>query len=76
MLMNSSLFVLHLKSMVMSGMVMMEPRVVMKVVSVMSDGLRPYFRQNMVPKLATGMAMTTVLISLIKSLTPHILKRK
>lgn len=60
----------------MSGIVIMEPRVVMNVVSVMSDGLRPYFRQNMVPKLATGMAMTTVLMLFTKSLTPHALKRK
>ena len=60
----------------MSGMVMMEPRVVMNVVSVMSDGLRPYFRQNIVPKLATDMAMTTVLMLFTWSLTPHTLKRK
>lgn len=55
---------------------MMLPRVVMKVISVMSDGLRPYFRQNMVPKLATGIAMTTVLMLLTKSWTPHALNKK
>ena len=49
---------------VMRGMVMMEPTVVMKVISVISDGFLPYFKQNMVPNEATGMAMTTVLMSL------------
>lgn len=52
------------KRRVMSGMVMMLPTVVMNVISVMREGLRPYFRQNIVPKLATGIAMTTVLMSL------------
>ncbi len=60
----------------MSGMVMMLPTVVMNVISVMSEGLRPYFRQNIVPKLATGIAITTVLMLLTKSLTPHTLNRK
>lgn len=53
----------------------MLPRVVMKVISVISDGL-PYFRQNIVPKLATGIAITTVLILFTTSLTPHTLKKK
>ena len=48
----------------MRGMVMMEPTVVMKVISVISEGFLPYFKQNMVPNEATGMAMTTVLMSL------------
>lgn len=52
------------KRRVISGMVMMLPTVVMNVISVMREGLRPYFRQNIVPKLATGIAMTTVLMSL------------
>lgn len=52
------------KRRVMSGMVMILPTVVMNVISVMSDGLRPYFRQNIVPKEATGIAMTTVLMLL------------
>lgn len=52
------------KRRVMSGMVMMLPTVVMNVISVMREGLRPYLRQNIVPKLATGIAMTTVLMSL------------
>ena len=53
-----------LNNRVMRGMVMMEPTVVMKVISVMRDGFLPYFKQNMVPKEATGMAMTTVLMLL------------
>lgn len=57
-------FLHYEKRRVMSGMVMMLPTVVMNVISVMSEGLRPYFRQNIVPKLATGIAMTTVLMSL------------
>ncbi len=54
----------------------MLPRVVMNVISVMSAGFLPYFRQNMVPKLATGIAITTVLILFTTSLTPHTLKKK
>ena len=57
-------------------MVMMEPTVVMNVISVMSDGFLPNFRQNIVPKLATGMAMTTVFTSLMSGLTPHTLNKK
>lgn len=57
-------------------MVMIDPSVVINVISVIRDGLRPYFRQNMVPKLATGMAMTTVLMSFTWSLTPHNLNKK
>ena len=57
-------------------MVMMLPSVVMNVISVMSAGFLPYFRQNMVPKLATGIAITTVLILFTTSLTPHTLKKK
>ena len=45
-----SLFLHYEKRRVMSGMVMMLPTVVMNVISVMSEGLRPYFRQNIVPK--------------------------
>ena len=48
------------KRRVMRGMVIIEKSVVMKVASVMSDGLRPNLRQNIVPKEATGIAMTTV----------------
>ena len=54
---------------------MMLPRVVIKVISVISDGFLPYFRQNIVPKLATGIAITTVLILFTTSLTPHTLKK-
>lgn len=43
-------------------MVRIEATVVTNVISVISDALRPNFMQNMVPKEATGMAMTTVLI--------------
>ena len=43
-------------------MVNMERRVVIRVTSVMSVVLRLYFRQRMVPYVATGMAMTTVLM--------------
>ena len=60
----------------MSGMVKIEPTVVMNVISVMRAGFLPYFMQNIVPNEATGMAMTTVLISFTMSLTPHTLKRK
>ena len=49
----------------MRGIVMMENRVVMNVASVMSEGFLPYFIQNIVPKDATGMAITTVLKNLI-----------
>lgn len=66
----------YLNSMVISGMVRIDATVVMNVISVISAGLRPYFMQNIVPKDATGMAMTTVLMSLMASLTPHTLKRK
>lgn len=52
----------------MRGMVMMENRVVMNVASVMSEGFLPYFIQNIVPKDATGMAITTVLKNLIGKL--------
>ena len=40
----------------------MDATVVMNVISVISDGFRPYFMQNIVPNEATGMAMTTVLM--------------
>lgn len=53
----------------MRGMVMMENRVVMNVASVMSEGFLPYFIQNIVPKDATGMAITTVLMLLMSVLT-------
>lgn len=56
----------------MRGMVMMENRVVMNVASVMSEGFLPYFIQNIVPKDATGMAITTVLMLLMSVLTPHL----
>jgi len=59
-----------------NGMLRMDATVVMKVISVIKDGLRPYFMQNIVPKDATGIAITTVLILLMTSLTPHILNRK
>ena len=58
------------------GMVKMEATVVTNVISVISEGLRPYFMQNIVPNEATGMAMTTVLMLLTTSLTPQSLKRK
>ena len=61
---------------VIKGIVSIDPIVVINVISVMSDGLRPYFMQNIVPKDATGIAITTVLILLIISVTPHNLKRK
>ena len=60
----------------MRGMVMMENRVVMNVASVMSEGFLPYFIQNIVPKDATGMAITTVLMLLMSVLTPHRRNRK
>ena len=60
----------------MRGMVMMENRVVMNVASVMSEGFLPYFIQNIVPKDATGMAITTVLMVLMSVLTPHRRNRK
>ena len=69
-------FHLYPKSRVMSGMVRMLPSVVMNVNSVMSAGFLPYYRQNIVPKLATGIAITTVLILFTTSLTPHTLKKK
>ena len=64
------------KSRVLRGMVMMENRVVMNVASVMSEGFLPYFIQNIVPKDATGMAITTVLMLLMSVLTPHRRNRK
>ena len=64
------------KSRVMRGMVMMENRVVMNVASVMSEGFLPYFIQNIVPKDATGIAITTVLMLLMSVLTPHRRNRK
>lgn len=66
----------YLNNIVISGIVSIDATVVMNVISVISDGLRPYFMQNMVPNEATGMAITTVLMLLIMSLTPHILNRK
>lgn len=50
---------------------MIEPIVVINVISVIMAVLRPYFRQNIVPNDATGMAITTVLILFISGLTPH-----
>ena len=56
-------------------MVAIEATVVTNVISVISDGSRPYFMQNIVPNDATGMAMTTVLMLLTMSLTPQKRKR-
>ena len=53
----------------------MEPTVVMKVISVMREGLRPYFMQNIVPKEAAGMAITMVFMLLTMLLTPQTLNR-
>lgn len=66
----------YLNNIVISGIVSIDATVVMNVISVISDGLRPYFMQNMVPNEATGMAITTVLMLLIMLLTPHVLNRK
>lgn len=63
------------KTKVISGMVNTDPNVVMNVSSVISCGFRPYFMQNITPNDATGIAITTVLISLIVSFTPHNLNR-
>ena len=66
----------YLNSMVISGMVRIDATVVMNVISVISAGLRPYFMQNIVPKDATGMAMTTVLMLLTMLFTPQTLKSR
>ena len=50
--------------------------VVMNVNSLISDFDRQNFMNNIVPNYDTGIAMTTVLMLLIMSLTPHILNRK
>ena len=57
-------------------MVSIDPKVVTNVISIISEGLRPYFKQNMVPYEPTGMAIIPVLMLLIASLTPQNLNRK